>query len=234
MSDNSISKSSNSNILFEPSLVDALQTLDGEIELREFDRSGLVNMWEWAVPAGVVLVLAKPFFDAFMKKLGDAAGDVVVSAIKKQYSASKAGNEKLLNREAVEELQRRLENFEGDDDEAWQEHTDDVGRKIAPLEVRLSKFTWHAPGGRNLIVNYRFVFTADLGEDACGLAFRILAEDRDRLLEQLPSDFPHLLTASRQGEELHLPSTVEAIFDAIEGDWVSFPTMRARLKDRSS
>lgn len=233
MSNNSVSKSSNSKIALEPSLVGILQTLDKEIELREFDRSGIINMWEWAVPAGVVLVFVKPFFDALMKKLGDATGDVVVSAIKNQYSASKAGNEKLLNREAVEELQRRLENFEGDD-EGWPAYTDDVGKKIAPLELRLSKVTWHAPGGRDLILNYRFVFTADLGEEACGLAFKLLAVDGDNLLEQLPNDFPHLLTATKQEEELRIRGTVEAVFDPMEGKWVSFPMMRTRLKDRSS
>jgi hypothetical protein len=228
MSSNSLSKSSNRKITFDPNIVEILQTLDPEIELREFDRSGPISSWEWAVPAGVVLVLAKPFFDAFMKKLGDAAGDVVVHAIKKQYRASMSGNEKLLNREALDELQRRSNDFEGDD-ETWREHTDDIGKKIAPFEIRLSKVAWRAPSGRDLIVNYRFVFTADLGEEACGLALRALAEYRVDLLKQLPKDFPHLLIASQQ--ETHVAGTVEAVFDATEGDWVSFPTMRNRLRD---
>lgn len=230
----SLSKSSNEKVTFEASFVDFLRSLDPEIQLEEFERSGSVNMWEWALPAGVVVVFAKPFFDAFMKKLGDAAGTAVVDAVKKQFGASKSGSEKLHNVQDIEELQKRLDTFEGDDDEAWQKHVDDIGKKIAPLELRVSEAHWITPNGYELVLDYRFVFTADLTLTGVAHATELLAKDQDRLLQRLPIEFPALLKEAERRENQRFPGTVEAVFDVEEYEWTSFPTMRARLKAKKN
>jgi len=138
-----------SNVAVDDQLVDIIKEHGGNILLCSHDRARAYNVLEWALVATVALFLAKPFFEKFMGKLGDAAGDATVSVLSKQFRNAKLSNERIYSETDF----RRLSCLTSESEKAL------IGRRLAPLEINVAF-------GRinSQMVYFRMVFPAGLDE----------------------------------------------------------------------
>ena len=211
----SLAKSTNESLHFDNSFIESMRSLDDDLEIKVIERSSTVMMIEWAIPAGIALVLLKPFFDKFMGELGAASGKLLIASIARQYVKSQEADERLYS---VNDL-RQLAELE----KAGLPSSDfpKLGRAIAPLEFQVRESLWVHDYWGERYVNYRFVLPAEL--DAQGVADAIdqLVHQHVQLLDDTPLEFPHLLEGALAGNLDSLPGRIELVFDKDLYRWIS-------------
>jgi len=189
-----------------------------------FNRSKCYAAWEWMIPASVIVLFSKPFFDSFMKKLGEEAGQAVVSALKRQFSRVAVQPERIIDAKSMRAIAAVLEN-EPDADPTVIADRLNLGKPLLPLEIRIQSWSFLSRDLIYLNVKFRFVFPIQISSDDFEKSIFILESKQDAIFQALVDE-----TISAQYGRLDTGSalSVEAVFDPEFGDWVSFSTMRKR------
>lgn len=213
-----IRKSSNKEIFITDELKSVIESMGCDYDIEEFDRPQHVNILEWTIPAGITLFLAKPYFEAMMKKLGDASGEAILIAIKNQFAKSKSGNERLISKRDMESVIEIAKEY---GEEAADVRYKEVGKKIAPLEIDV-----HYDKYNNKQFTVRFVFPANLDDDDLDLSLNILKENYKSLIEAIFSE------RCREISMLDFDDlgTVECIFSKNSRAWLSRKQVLALLQ----
>lgn len=62
-----------------------LDSLNLKLELKEYRASGPYASLDWIIPTGVILVILKPYFEAFLQKAGEDHYEILKGFFKKLY-----------------------------------------------------------------------------------------------------------------------------------------------------
>lgn len=186
----------------EDEFVQLFDASDTNIVVETYKRSGLFNTIEWAIPATLCLIVAKPFFTKFMEKLGEASADAVIELFKKQFTNSKAANERLLSGKDLKQLVENQDISEVEKSE--------IGRKIAPFEINV-----HHILEKDQSVCFRMVFSADMDEKLF-----------ERALCELATNYEALLSSAYEQDLEFMPPmnyqarTISLIYLPTENSWL--------------
>lgn len=171
-----ISYSANQPDLVTSELENCIRELGANLEIQESQRPQFVNILEWALVAGVAIWITKSFFDGFFSKLGEAAGEKTLSAIKNQFDKSRERNERYYSHNEISAAKSDIKNGTV---KSWEEALKGKGKQVSPLEINISGY--HID---NRTIEFRLVFTANLSLSEVERSIRILSEERERLFQR--------------------------------------------------
>lgn len=223
----SICKSKTLKIEIDPELISDLSELSPNLEISEFERPKYVASYEWAISAGIVVAFLKPFFDAYMKRLGDAAATATLNSLKRLFEKAKSAPERIYNSRDIKERISRQDRDDASSDVDEKETHQNMGRALAPLEIRV-----HEVISRDTQFNFRFIFPANLSESGVRSALLELARDQEDLFSRLIDDH-RLQIARRQRPGVERRMTIEAVFDEELAQWLGLEQALALKSERS-